>query len=101
MSENQEIPEHVRVRLLDQYPVLEYFVYSQLPTRLQAASKPFADLAWSMAMTAVDPATDSDLLSSPDIPCIRHHPELAEGLRKLLEGKDCFVRAYMMLRSKV
>lgn len=56
-------------------PIMKYFAYSHLPAHLQAISKPIAELAEKM---------DSEL------------PEGAEksaGLRKLLEAKDCFVRA--------
>ena len=54
--------------------MMKWFVYTHLPESLQAISKPCAELAESM-----------DTL-----------PESAEktaGLRKLLEAKDCFVRA--------
>lgn len=52
-----------------------YFEYAHLPERLQAISRPCGDLAAEM-ITAL-----------PD------GPELTAGLRKLLEAKDCFVRA--------
>ena len=55
--------------------ILRYFAYSHLPSHLQSVSKPIGDLATKM----------SDEL--PD------GPEKLEGLRKLLEAKDCFVRA--------
>lgn len=57
--------------------IMKYFAYSHLPEHLQAVSKPIAELAEKM---------DSEL------------PEGAEksaGLRKLLEAKDCFVRAQL------
>lgn len=55
--------------------VLKHFAYSHLPEKLQAISKNCANLALQMcAMIADD-------------------PELVVGLRKLLEAKDCFVRA--------
>jgi hypothetical protein len=56
-------------------PILKYFSYAHLPENLQAVSKPIGDLA-----TAMD-------LNLPD------GPEKSAGLRKLLEAKDCFVRA--------
>lgn len=59
----------------DTMHLLRYFEYAHLPERLQAASKPCADLA----ATLVDSLPDG--------------PELTAGLRKLLEAKDCFVRA--------
>ena len=54
--------------------LLKFFSYAHLPQHLQEVSKPCGELAEQM-----------DLL-----------PESAEktaGLRKLLEAKDCFVRA--------
>jgi hypothetical protein len=55
--------------------VFQYFAYAHLPPYLQAVSKPFHDLAVAMIET------------------LRENPELTVGLRKLLEAKDCFVRA--------
>jgi hypothetical protein len=56
------------------YAVLQYFKYQHLPEYLQAISRPFSEVAWAMA---------SEL----------EGPELTVGLRKLLEAKDCMVRA--------
>lgn len=56
-------------------PILKYFVYNHLPEHLQEVSKPFGDLAELM---------------EKELP---NCPEKAEGFRKLLEAKDCFVRA--------
>lgn len=56
-------------------PIMKYFAYAHLPERLKTVSKEVHALAYQM---------DS------------HLPECAEksaGLRKLLEAKDCFVRA--------
>lgn len=53
----------------------KYFQYSHLPAHLQEVSKPIAELAAKM---------DADL---PD------GAEKSTGMRKLLEAKDCFVRA--------
>ena len=62
-------------RSLD-YPIMYFFTYDHLPERLQKLSKPFCDLAHEMsALLTEDPS------------------ELDAGLRKLLEAKDCFVRA--------
>lgn len=52
-----------------------YFTYGHLPEHLQRVSRPFAELA----------DTVTELL--PD------SPELTVCLRKLLEAKDCAVRA--------
>ena len=55
--------------------MLQFFAYEHLPPHLQEISKPFGDLARSMAN---------------DLPM---NPERTAGLRKLLEAKDCAVRA--------
>lgn len=55
--------------------VLRFFEHDHLPEKLQEFSAPFHRLAHEMA----------DRL--PD------GPELTAGLRKLLEAKDCMVRA--------
>lgn len=57
------------------YPVIRYFAFEHLPAHLQAVSKPFAELAAKMVYEC-EPG-----------------PEVSAGLRKLLEAKDCFVRA--------
>jgi hypothetical protein len=54
--------------------ILRYFEYGHLPTNLAAYSMPFHDLAHLVA---------NDL----------EGPEVTVGLRKLLEAKDCIVRA--------
>ena len=56
-------------------PILKYFAFAHLPEQLQSVSKPIAEMAT---------AFDAEL---PD------GPEKSAGLRKLLEAKDCFVRA--------
>jgi hypothetical protein len=56
--------------------LLGFFEYDHLPPSLQTVSKPLCDVAHEMA--------DNTLLSGP---------ELAAGLRKLLDAKDCLVRA--------
>ena len=56
-------------------PIMKYFEYSHLPVHLQDVSKPIGDLGKVM----------DDLLPDCD--------EKSTGLRKLLEAKDCFVRA--------
>ena len=56
-------------------PILKYFAFSHLPERLAKISKPFAEMA---------------LMFDATLP---PGPELSAGLRKLLEAKDCIVRA--------
>lgn len=57
------------------YPILRYFEYRHLPEQLQAVSEPFCRLAHHMAEN------------------LPGGPETSAGLRKLLEAKDCAVRA--------
>lgn len=54
--------------------VLRFFEYEHLPEHLQKISRPLHDLAHEMAGTL-------------------EGPQLTNGLNKLLEAKDCFVRA--------
>ena len=54
--------------------LLKFFAYDHLPAHLQDVSAPICGLA-------------KDLAVSLD------GPEFTTGLRKLLEAKDCFVRA--------
>lgn len=55
--------------------IMQYFTYKHLPPHLQQVSQPLCDLATEMDNTLPD------------------GPEKSAGLRKLLEAKDCFVRA--------
>jgi hypothetical protein len=55
--------------------LLRFFKYEHLPENLQRISKP------------------CDLLARDLIRTLPDGPELTAGLRKLLEAKDCFVRA--------
>ena len=57
--------------------LLQFFSFSHLPEHLQAASAPFADLA---------------KLIDEQLP---ENPEKTTALRKLLESKDCAVRALL------
>lgn len=54
---------------------MKYFDYEHLPEKLKAVSKPIGDVARQM---------EESLPSGP---------EKSAGLRKLLEAKDCLVRA--------
>jgi hypothetical protein len=60
---------------VDVYPILKFFAWTHLPPHLQEVSKPFGDLAVLMIET------------------LPRCAETAAGLRKLLEAKDCAVRA--------
>jgi hypothetical protein len=58
-------------------PILKFFHYRHLPAPLAAVSKPFCDLAFWLAINVPDSA------------------ERQMALRKLLEAKDCAVRAIL------
>lgn len=61
--------------LLEADPILRYFHYSHLPAALQAASRPFCELAAHIVTT------------------LPRNAERTVALRKLLEAKDAAVRA--------
>lgn len=73
-----ELPERHEHRHEATKHLLRLFQYDHLPSHLQEISEPAAYLALNM----VDRLPDS--------------PELSTGLRKLLEAKDCFVRAAVL-----
>lgn len=59
--------------------LLDFFAYSHLPADLREISAPFSDLAHQVADTLTG-------------------PEATVALRKLLEAKDCAVRAKVAAR---
>ena len=61
--------------LADLYPILRFFHYEHLPPHLRAISRPYCELACSMARM------------------LPRNAETSAMLRKLLEAKDCAVRA--------
>lgn len=60
-------------------PMMQFFNYAHLPDHLQEVSRPFAELA---------------LLICNKLP---RNPERTVALRKLLEAKDCAVRAKLYI----
>jgi hypothetical protein len=58
-------------------PMLQFFRYEHLPADLREVSKPFCRLAHEIVDT------------------LPRNPERTTALRKLLESKDCAVRAYL------
>lgn len=60
---------------------IKYFAYAHLPQHLQAVSRPVGELAEKF---------EAEL---PD------GPEKSAGMRKLLEAKDCFVRAALEAKA--
>ena len=64
--------------------LLRYFEYKHLPEHLQPRSAQFHQLAWFVALnTTRDDGSPAD------------GPEITTALRKLLEAKDCYVRAHV------
>jgi len=57
--------------------LLQFFKYEHLPEHLQNVSRPFGELAKEIVDTLPD------------------NPERTTALRKLLEAKDCAVRALL------
>lgn len=57
--------------------IMRYFEFKHLPPKLQTISQPIGELAALMNATLPD------------------GPEKSAGLRKLLEAKDCLVRAHL------
>lgn len=58
-------------------PLLQFFTYAHLKGELAAVSQPFCDLANRLVQT------------------LPRNPERTTALRKLLEAKDCAVRAVL------
>jgi ferritin-like protein len=67
---------------VDHY-LLQFFAYEHLREDLQHVSKPFGDLARELAAT------------------LPENPERTTALRKLLEAKDCAVRAVLFKRPEL
>lgn len=61
--------------------LIQFFAYAHLPEHLQKISKPFGELA------------------SLIIETLPRNPERTTALRKLLEAKDCAVRAQLFKES--
>ena len=62
---------------MDNEPMLQFFAYDHLPERLRDVSEPFCTLAQAIVVT------------------LPRNPERTVALRKLLEAKDCAVRAVL------
>ena len=58
-------------------PLLQFFLWGHLPEPLQAVSRPFGELAAKI------------------VEMLPRNPERTVALRKLLEAKDCAVRAQL------
>lgn len=62
-------------------PIMQYFAYQHLPEHLKTISQPICELAEQMDRI------------------LPNGPEKSAGLRKLLEAKDCFVRANLPIKK--
>lgn len=62
--------------------LMQFFKWDHLPERLQVVSKPFGELATQIDST------------------LPNNPEKTVALRKLLEAKDCAVRAMLWTEEK-
>lgn len=62
---------------MTEHYLLQFFAYTHLPENLQAISRPFGDLALKLNDT------------------LPNNKEKDFAMRKLLEAKDCAVRAYL------
>lgn len=71
--------------------ILQFFEYKHLPEKLAMISRPFCELAH--AIVKGDNCSESgNVTIGPPIP---RNPERTVALRKLLEAKDCAVRAFL------
>jgi hypothetical protein len=61
---------------------IQYFSFDHLPAQLRGVARVIADLAYLMEAMLPD------------------GPEKSAGMRKLLEAKDCFVRASLPPKEK-
>lgn len=72
MTELSEVSDKDLYR---RYPILRFFGFEHLPRAQKEVSRPFHSLAWAMARN------------------LPYCPETSTALRKLVEAKDCAVRA--------
>lgn len=77
MSEIHPAPEMFSDEEIKANPILRFFHYKHLPPALMQASQPFCELAAKLSRSTKPSA------------------ELSACLRKLLEAKDCAVRAIL------
>lgn len=72
-------------------PLLQFFAYGHLPSHLMLVSKPFCDLAHAIVKGDNVPESGTITIGSP----LPRNAERTVALRKLLEAKDCAVRAVL------
>jgi hypothetical protein len=78
-----EIDRRQEAAFIAQDRMLQFFVYGHLPPHLQEISRPFRDLAANIVNT------------------LPSNPERTVALRKLLEAKDCAVRALLYKQQQI
>lgn len=71
--------------------MLQFFEYAHLPVQLQAVSKPFCELAYAIVNGDNNAESGTVTIGGP----LPSNPERTVALRKLLEAKDCAVRAVL------
>lgn len=69
--------------------LLQFFAYDHLPPNLSMVSKPFCELAHAMVLGDNTQESGTCTFGGP----LPSNPERTVALRKLLEAKDCAVRA--------
>jgi hypothetical protein len=74
--------------------ISNYFDYEHLPERLQPFSKPIAEAAEKIASQF---AEGNDSLPCSKITSYESQQQYQLGMQKLIEAKDCFVRAALDL----
>jgi hypothetical protein len=77
LNADRWVADPFAVELRDSEPLLQFFVYKHLPAALQEHSEPFARLAVGIVNRT------------------ERNPERTVSVRKLLESKDCAVRAQL------
>jgi NAD(P)H-dependent FMN reductase len=70
-------------KILKINPILRFFEYKHLPEKLQAISKPFGELAKNIDQLEASSQEEKEM-----------------ALRKLLEAKDCAVRAILPVKNE-
>ncbi len=76
---------------MNQDYLLQFFKYDHLPPHLQLVSKPFCDLAHAIVKGDNVPEAGTVTIGAG----LPSNPERTTALRKLLEAKDCAVRAVL------
>lgn len=75
-------------------PILQFFEYAHLPPHLQEVVVPFHELAHAIVRGRLE-KTDDDNIQVVKYARLPRNAERTTALRKLLEAKDCAVRAVL------